>query len=73
MSNKHSNKKEISPIKELAKLHWFSERLVREVLLEFYIRYYDTGGPRIEIQVEKYLDDMFDRKPEVIKPKGNNQ
>lgn len=65
------NYKCISPMKELAKLHWFSERLLREVLNEFYTRYYDTGGPSIEIQVEKYLDDMFDRQPNVKKGVNN--
>lgn len=63
--NRNHNYKHISPIKELAKLHWFSERLLREVLNEFYTMYYDTGGPRLEVQIERYLDDVFDRKTEV--------
>ena len=61
------NYKHISPVKEVAKLHWFSERLLREVLNEFYTRYFDIGGPRIEIQIDRYLDDMFGRQPEVTK------
>ena len=60
-----------SPMKELAKLHWFGERLLREVLNEFYTRYYDTGGPRIEVQIDRYLDDMFGRQSDV-KQGGND-
>ena len=71
MTGHNQKHKHISPIKELAKLHWFSERLLREVLNEFYTSYYDTGGSRIEVQIERYLDDVFDRKTEV-KQGGKN-